>query len=449
MKTIIPVARQATVRPAMPVAALPARNSAPRAVLGMPRADVSDPGQVLAELQRTTAAFQQSVNDRIANLERGRGDVLDDERENRINTAVGELQASVDQINRALAARSINGQQGDPAANTPQRVTYARAFDAFFRTGEGEGQLNALAIQASLTRGTDSEGGYVAPPEFDMAISRVLANVSAMRRLATVRSISAGAYRKPVSVGGAASGWVEESDSRSETTAPQLRLLDFPAKELYANPAATQQLLDDAGVDIAAWLADEVSIEFGEEEGAAFISGAGVASPRGILSYDTVAAASWAWGKVGFVVTGEAADFAPTSATVSPADVFIDALYALKPGYRANASWLTNRKTAARMRKFKDNDGAFIWQPSAQLGQPATFLGYPVEDDDNMPDVAANAFSVAVGDFKRAYLIADRTGVRVLRDPYTNKPFVHFYTTKRVGGGIQNFEALKLIKHST
>lgn len=442
MKTIQPVARPATTRARLTAgAAFPA----PRAVLSTPRADVNNPAAVLADLQQTFAAFRAANDERLAALERGRGDVLNEERVERINSAVGALQTSMDEINRRVAAAQLNGSGGGAGQSAEVRA-HAQGFETWFRTGEGEGQLNALAVQASLSRGSDPDGGYLAPTEMDTVITRTLENVSAVRRLAQVRSISGQSFKKPVSTGGASSGWAGETSARTETNSPVLKVLDFPAMELYANPAATQQLLDDSSVDIAQWLADEVAIEFAEEEGLAFVSGNGVNQPRGILSYDVVADASYAWGSLGFVISGEAADFKPASTTASPADAFVDAQYALKAGYRANASWLANRKTVAKMRKFKDADGNLIWQPSVQLGTPSTFLGHPVVDDDNMPDVGAGTFPVAFGDFNRGYLIVDRMGVRVLRDPYTNKPFVHFYTTKRVGGGIQNFEAIKLLK---
>jgi HK97 family phage major capsid protein len=212
--------------------------------------------------------------------------------------------------------------------------------------------------------------------------------------------------------------------------------------ELYAMPAATQTLLDDAIVDIGAWLADEVSVTFAEQEGAAFVNGDGVMQPRGLMTVDTVADVNWAWGKVGFVKSGAAADFA----AANPVDRFIDLVYALKAGYRQNATWLMNRKTQGTIRKFKDGQGNYLWQPSAQAGQPATFLNYGIADDDNMADVGANALPVAFGDIKRAYLVVDRAGVRVLRDPYSAKPYVLFYTTKRVGGGVQDFQAVKFLK---
>jgi HK97 family phage major capsid protein len=211
---------------------------------------------------------------------------------------------------------------------------------------------------------------------------------------------------------------------------------------MYANPMTTQGMLDDGIVDIAAWLADEVNITFAEQEGAATMTGNGVKRPRGLFAYDTVANASYAWGSVGFVVSGGASGFASSA----PADALIELYHALKQGYRNNGVFLTSDATLAAMRKFKDGQGNYLWAPPTVADAPSTILGKPVRTDDNCPAVAANAFPVAFGDFKRAYLMVDRQGIRVLRDPYTNKPYVGFYTTKRVGGGIANFEAVKLLK---
>ena len=262
-------------------------------------------------------------------------------------------------------------------------------------------------------------------------------------------TISTAEYEKLVNQGGATGGWVGEKESRSETNTPTLAQLKYPAMELYANPAASQKMLDDSRIDVASWLGDEVSIVFAEKEGLAFYSGDGVNKPRGLASYTMIANASYAWGKVGFVTSGVAA--ALNDSTHSGHDAFADLVYSIKQGYRQNARFLMNRATQAAVRKFASlgSEKVPLWQPSMQLGQPATILGYPVSDDDNVADIGANQFPVWFGDFKRAYLIVDRAGIRVLRDPYTNKPYVMFYTTKRVGGGIQNFEALKALKCST
>ena len=248
--------------------------------------------------------------------------------------------------------------------------------------------------------------------------------------------------KKPFAISGPATGWVAETAARPQTGAPQLSELSFPTMELYAMPAATQGLLDDAAVDIEAWLAGEVDMVFAEQEGDAFIRGDGVNKPKGFLAYDSVADSGWSWGSLGYLATGAAGGFASSG----PSDVLISAVYALKEGHRQNATFLMNRKTQGEIRKFKDADGNYLWRPPASAGQAATLMGFPVAEGEEMPDIAANALSIAIGDFRSGYLVVDRTGIRVLRDPYSAKPYVLFYTTKRVGGGVQNFEAIKLVK---
>jgi HK97 family phage major capsid protein len=327
----------------------------------------------------------------------------------------------------------------------PDRQEHASAFNRWFRKGVDNG-LADLEVKAKLTTQSDPDGGYLVPEETEAGIDRVLGTVSTIRSLSRVISISTDTYKKLVNMGGASSGWVGEEEDRPETVTPTLREIVINTGELYAMPASTQKALDDSRIDIAAWLADEVSIEFAEQEGAAFASGDGVKKPRGILSYTAVANASYEWGKLGYIATGAAADFATATASVSPADALIDLYYALKSGYRNGASWLMSDAVMAKVRKFKDPEGAFLWAPPTAAAEVATILGKPVYNDDNMPAISAGAFPIAFGNFGRAYLIADRIGVRVLRDPYSSKPNVLFYTTKRVGGGVVNFEALKLLK---
>lgn len=415
----------------------------PRAIVGHGvRADASDPAAILAALQTTFAEFR-AVNDRrITALEAGRGDVLNEEQVNRISASLDELQAAHDAQARQIAALRLDG--GGAAGVSPEAAAYSEAFNGWFRRGNGEHALGDLAVRAALTTTSDPDGGFVTPAQMDATISRVLANVSAMRGLAQVQPISAGQFKKLVSQGGATGGWAAERQARTETNSPRLSEIAIEAMELYAEPSATQTMLDDAAVNIETWLADEVSITFGEQEGAAFISGSGTGQPRGILSYATAAdsGAGVTWGKLGFVGTG-GVGFAADPAGL---DAFEDLTYRLKKGYRVGATWLMNRKTIGTVRKMKDSQGRYQWEPSSQAGQPAQLFGFPVEDDDNMPDVASGAFPVAFGDFRRGYLIVDRIGVRVLRDPFTNKPYVMFYTTKRVGGAVQNFEAIKLLK---
>ena len=409
------------------------------------RADANDPVAVIGQLNAAFTEFRAQNEARLAALEAGRTDPIAVERVEALGATVGELQTSLDALTLRLEANRLNGGGGDLRAATAEARAYSQAFEAFFRRGAGEEGLNALAVRAAMTTTSDPDGGYLVPFEMEATIDRVLANVSAIRGLAQVIQITGGSYKKQLSLGGATSGWVGETESRSATSTPTLVELEFTPGEIYASPRASQQVLDDARIDLAAWLADEVSIEFAEEEGAAFATGNGVKKPRGIFDYDKVANSAYAWGSLGYVVSGAATTFA----TSNPWQALVDVQQALKPGYRANARWLMNRATTGLVRKFVDANGLPLWQPSAQVGQPSSLLGYPVSEDDNVADVGSNAYPLAFGDFRRGYLIVDRLGIRVLRDPFSAKPYVEFYTTKRVGGGVQNFEAIKLLKCST
>jgi len=380
------------------------------------------------------AAFKEANDERLAGLERRSGDVLTEEKVARIDTALTETRAKIDQLMLASARPQLGGERKafDPALSERK----AR-FDRYVRKGDG------LDIEVkAMSEGSNADGGYTVPLEIERTIDRVLSQASPIRAIAGVRQIGGGTYRKPITTAGAASGWVGETGSISQTGTPTLAALDFPAMELYAMPAATQTLLDDSQVDIEQWLADEVQIVFAEQEGAAFVNGDGSNKPKGFLHYTNVADASWSWGNIGYVASGADGAFASSN----PSDALLDLAYAPKQGYRANGRWVMNRKTESAVRKFKDDNGNYIWQPGTAAGQPATIFGYPVTESEDMPDIASNSTSIAFGDFARGYLIVDRVGIRVLRDPYSAKPYVLFYTTKRVGGGVQNFEAIKLMK---
>lgn len=411
-----------------------------RGIVGV-RADASDPNKVFADLRQAVEAMQEANDKRLTDLEKGMSDVVQDEKVDRINASVTEFEKALNDLNAKISAMQIGG-GGD--AIGPEAAEHAKAFNTFFRKGPDAG-LRELEAKASLNTSSDPDGGYVVPEETESTIDRVLGTVSNVRSVARTMTISAPTYKKLVNMGGANSGWVGEKDSREETSTPNLREIAIEAQEIYANPAATQTLLDDSRIDIAAWIADEVSIEFAEQEGAAFVSGDGNKKPRGFLDYDKVANASHAWGKTGFVTSGKASGFADTA----PADALIALYYALKSGYRNNATWMLSDAVVETVRKFKDGQGNYLWAAPAAAGGVPTILNKPVVTDDNMPALGANNFPVAFGDFNRAYLIIDRAGIRVLRDPYTNKPYVMFYTTKRVGGGMTNFEALKLLKIAT
>jgi HK97 family phage major capsid protein len=386
--------------------------------------------------------FEDFKKENDAALKAATKDVVQTEKVDRINAAIEKQQKAVEDLSAQFAAARVGG-GGDKNAPSAEAKAHSAAFNTFFRKGVETG-LRDAEVKASLSVGSDPDGGFLVPRETETQIDRVLAAVTAMRGLASVITISGEGYRKPVSQGGATAGWVGETGARAQTTAPNLSMLEFPTFELYAMPAATQKLLDDAAIDITSWLGGEVAITFGEKEGAAFISGDGTSAPQGILSYTTIANANYAWGKLGFIKTTAAADFA----AANPADNLVDLQNALKTGYQSNATFLMTRTTQSAVRKFKDGVGLYIWQPGLQLGQPSSIFGKPIATDDNMDELGANKYPIAYGDFRRGYVIVDRIGVRVLRDPFTAKPYVLFYTTKRVGGGVQNFEAIKLLKCS-
>jgi HK97 family phage major capsid protein len=390
-----------------------------------------------AALHEVLAAFEgfKAANDqRLAALETKRVDVLLEEKVARIDAAVSEAQGRLDRV-LADARRPVLGGE-TPLARVDERKA---AFDRYMKTGE----TPSLLLEAKgLSEGVATAGGYVAPAELERQILRRLQATSPMRDICQVRTIGAGTFRKPVSTAGLAASWVAETAVRPETAAPTLDVIDFPAGELYASPAATQALLDDAYVDIDEWLAEEVQDAFAAQETAAFVAGDGVNKPKGLLAYTATADATATWGQVGYLATGVAGAW-PAS---NPTDKLIDLIYAAKTQYRQNGRFVMNRRTVSAVRKFKDAQGNYIWNAALQPGQSASLLGYPVTEIEAMPDVAANGLAVAFGDFEKGYLIVDRAGVRVLRDPYSAKPHVLFYTTKRVGGGVQNFDAIKLLK---
>ncbi len=310
-------------------------------------------------------------------------------------------------------------------------------FESFLRSGGG-----ALEAKA-FTGASDGAGGLAVPQEIDAQIDAALKSISPIRAIANVVAVGSNGYRKLVTSGGTPSGWASETGARDETDTPVFNEIAPPMGELFANPAASQTMLDDAAFDVEAWLANEIAMEFARAEGAAFVNGNGTNKPRGFLQAATSSAsdATRPFGTIQVLASGAAGGFA-----ANPEEKLIDLVQSLRPPYRQGASWVMNSATLARIRKFKTSDGAFLWQPGIAAGQPATLLGYPVVEAEDMPDIAANALSIAFGNFKAGYLIAERGETQILRDPYSNKPFVHFYATKRVGGMVSNSEAIKLMK---
>lgn len=405
-------------------------------------------GDVTGAFEEFMTAFEafRDVNDRrLGELERrGAEDPVTAETLTRIEAALDQQKSRMDELalkaaRPAIGAGAATGQnRGDERPSE-----HKTAFSAYVRHGDASGL--ARLEEKAMTVAVNADGGYLAPPELDREIGRRLALVSPIRALATVRQVSGNVFQKPFAAGGPGVGWTAETASVAETTTPALSQLTFPTGELYAMPAASHILLDDAAIDVESWIADEVEMVFAEQEGAAFVAGNGTAKPKGFLAYPTVAQTAWASGSLGYVATGVAGALP----TVNPSDKLVDLVYALKAGYRQNGAWVMGRRTQAEIRKLKDTTGQYLWQPPAQPGGQASLMHFPVAEAEDMPAIATDAFAVAFGDFRRGYLVVDRMGLRVLRDPYSAKPNVLFYTTKRVGGGVQDFDAIKLLKFGT
>lgn len=359
-------------------------------------------------------------------------DPLDQAKLDRLNANVGVLQTRVDQ----LSAKSKR--PGFGADDAPAGSEYKQQFiNGFVRQGIEAKSLNVT---------TDAEGGSAVPEEIDSTVDTVLADLSPVRSVANVVRVGSSNYKKLITLGQPASGWVGETASRPETNTPVFEEVSPPYGELYANPAASQAMLDDARFNVEAWLAEELAQEFAVQEGAAFVAGDGTSKPKGFLDYATSNGddTARAFGTLQTVVSGAAGAF-PAS---DPADMLVELVHALRPAYRQNAVFMMNTQTLSQIRKFKDSDGAYLWRPGLADQMPATLLGYPVVEAEDMPDIAGGVSAVAFGNFKRGYLIADRMATRILRDPYSNKPFVHFYATRRVGGAVVDSNAIKLLKFS-
>ncbi len=384
---------------------------------------------------RAWEEFKTANDERIKAEAKGAADVLFEEKSKAINTALDDLGAQL----KALEAKGNRPGAGAGELSEVE-AEHKAAYADWMRKGNEAGlsDLEAKAFQI----GVNADGGFAVPKEIDTAIVKKLVDISPVRSVAQVVQIGTSDYRKLADIGGAASGWVGETAARTATNTPQLAQITPTMGELYANPQATQVMLDDVFFNAEQWLADSVAEEFARAEGAAFITGDGTNKPTGFLVGTPVSTAdsSRAWGVLQYVASGGAGAL-PTSA-----DKFIDIVHSLKAGYRQGAMWMTNKAVVGALRQYKDTTNQYLWQPSVQAGSPSTFLGYGVVEAEDMPAVAANAFPLAFGNFGVGYLIVDRMGVRTLRDPYSNKPYVGFYTTKRVGGIVQNSEAIKLLK---
>ena len=331
------------------------------------------------------------------------------------------------------------------AADLDTAAPHKKAMESYLRSGDDDA-LRGLELEhkAALTS-MNAEGGFLVDPETAAQIQDVLRGAASLRSIANVVHVEATSFDVLVDQTDAEAGWIAETGTQAETNAPQIDRISIPLHELSAMPKASQRILDDAAFDVEGWLADRIADKFARAEAAAFVSGTGTGQPTGFLTHPKVANDSWAWDNLGYVVSGAVGDFTSTN----PGDAIVDLVYALGARYRANATFLMNSKTAGAVRKMRDNDGRFLWSDGMAAGEPARLMGYPVLIAEDMPDITDNEYAIAFGDFRAGYTIAERPDLRVLRDPFSAKPNVLFYATKRVGGDVSDFSAIKLMKFGT
>lgn len=425
--------------------------------------DLTEVQASIAEIGKATQELYQTIDERVKALEGGKGIAEIESKLDKINASLdkaGDAQKRFEaeaeaQKKRAdeLEARLNRGEHlgsgvgGGRSEAEKAAAEHRRAFYSWMRTGQSDVDLNALAVRAEAVEGEDTKGGYVVPVEMDDTIVRVLSEVSPMRQICQVITIGSKEYRRILNVGGTGAGWVGEEEARAETATSDLRELVYTAHTIYANPKASEDILEDSAINLAQWIADEVQIKFAEMEGTAFISGSGVKQPRGLTDYTTQVAATTEPNVIQHTVaTG-------TANTLDQPNDLITLVHLVKAGYRANGRFLMNRATLGAIRKMRLDQGSgagtgdFVWRPGsgAVAGNPPTILGYPYTEAEDMAAIAGLAKPIYFGDFRQAYTIVDRRGTRVLRDPYSAKPYVSFYTTKRVGGGLSMAEAVKAL----
>lgn len=420
------------------------------------RADASDPAALVGQIKMAFDEFKAANDQRIKALETGKSDVVLDGKVDAINATITDLQGQLADVAAKAAARGLSGGNGESdvvkaaSAFAKERgidvspddyAAYARGLNVYMRRGGN----TPASVMAAMSVGSDPDGGFSVTPDTSGRIIRRIFETSPMRQVASVTSIGTDRLEGFNDLGEGTAGWVGETAPRPATGTPQLGKYEIPVHELYAFPQATQKLLDDSMFDIESWLADKTADKFIRTENAAFLNGDGVLKPRGLLTYPTAvtADAGRAWGTFQHVLTGTDGTFGTTT---NGTDKLIDLVYSVKAGYRANANFMMSRATIGAVRKLKDGQGNYAWQPSLSALSGGTILGFNVVEAEDMPAMGADSLSVAFGDFREAYQIVDRVGIRVLRDALTNKPYVGFYTTKRVGGDAIHFEAVKFLK---
>ena len=340
--------------------------------------------------------------------------------------------------------KSIAASRPALSATAEVDVPHKKAFSAYLRTGDDDALRGLEVEEKALSTAVAADGGYLVDPQTADQIVGVLRGASSIRAIANVVQVESTAFDVLVDHTDIGAGWASETGSSTETGTPQVDRISIPLHELSALPKASQRLLDDSAFDVEGWLAGRIADKFSRAEGISFISGDGIDKPTGFLTYPTIDNDVWAWGNLGYVATGTSGDFDSNE----PADAIVDLVYSLGARYRANANFVMNSKTAGAVRKMKDADGRFLWSDGLAAGEPARLMGYPVLIAEDMPDIGVDASAIAFGDFNAGYTVAERPDLRILRDPFSAKPHVLFYATKRIGGDVSDFAAIKLLKFS-
>ncbi len=386
----------------------------------------------ISQMGNAWEEFKHVNNARLKEIEKkGHADPLYNESLNKINLALNQYKERVNRI-ETVYQRPASGYAVE-SKSAGYDSDYKKAFRMYLRKGLDAG-LETLQLK-SLSVGTDADGGYLVTPQMADSIVKRIYESSPIRQLARVETISSDALDLIEDSGDAAASWTTETGAVTETTSPQIGKNTIGVFEMYAQPMATQKLVDDASIDIEAWIAEKIADKFARLEATAFVSGNGTSQPKGILSYT----AGTSWGQIEQINSGTAGEVT--------SDGLMQLYYSLKEIHTRNATFLMNRSVVRSVRLIKETTtDQYIWQPGLAAGTPDTLLGVPVVQAADMPVAAANSLSVALGDFRTAYLVVDRVGLRILRDPYTEKPFIKFYTTRRVGGEVVNTDAIKLLK---
>lgn len=419
------------------------------------RADANDPASIVAKLNTAFEEFKAKNDERLEALAKGKADTVLNEQVDRINATITELQTNLADVATKAASAGLNAGGDESLVKSAKAFakergadisvddykSYAEGLNVYMRRGGN----TPATVMAAMSVGSDPDGGYTVTPDTSGRIVKKIYETSPMRQVASVVTIGTDRLEGFNDLGEGTAGWVGETASRTATDTPQLGKWEIPVHEMYAFPQVTQKLLDDSMFDIEAWLAEKTSDKFIRTENAAFLNGDGVLKPKGLLTYSTAATAdaSRAWGVFEHVGTGSSGSFGTVP---NGSDKIIDLVYKLKAAHRSMASFMMARSTVAAVRKLKDGQGNYLWQPSLEAMSGGTLVGHNIVEAEDMPVIAANSLSIAFGDFAASYQIVDRVGIRVLRDALTNKPYVGFYTTKRVGGAAIDFEAVKFLK---